>query len=46
MMMTYADDSTYIATSKSREENQTRVTEYLENIKVSLNSNKLCVNEL
>ena len=41
----YADDSTYVSASKTRDENQEKLDENLENIKIFLNSNQLCINE-
>ena len=41
----YADDSTYTTSSKSRERNQSKIIENLENMKTYLKANKPCVNE-
>ena len=43
-MNCYADDVTYVAVSKSREHNQTKVRENLDRIKTHLNANKLMIN--
>ena len=44
-MIIYADDSTYVTSARTHEENQIRLAESLEDIKVYLNTNKLCINE-
>ena len=41
----YADDSTFTTSSKTIEENQSKIHESLENMKIYLSSNKLCINE-
>ena len=45
IMTSYADDSTYVVSSRERRVNQRKQTDNLENIKIFLKSNKLCVNE-
>ena len=44
-MTCYADDSTFTVSSKARHTNQEKITEGLENMKLFLLANKLCINE-
>ena len=44
-IMYHADDSTYIASSNTRLANQGKLDENMENFKIFLNSNQLCINE-
>ena len=41
----YADDSTYVCSSRNRDENQHRIREVLERIRLFLNSNQLSANK-
>ena len=41
----YADDSTFTFASKNRKDNQTRIHDSIENMKIYLTANKLCINE-
>ena len=41
----YADDSTFLTSAPTREQNQNEILENLENMKIYLKANKLCVNE-
>ena len=41
----FADDTTYAVAAKTRAENQGLIDENLENLKVFLNTNSLCINE-
>ena len=44
ILICYADDASYVTTSKSRTENQKNIDDNLEKIKTFLNDNKLAVN--
>ena len=41
----YADDSTFVCSSSSRQENQNRITEVLEKLRLFLNTNQLTINK-
>ena len=44
-LICYADDSTFTFSSKNRNDNQIRIHECIENMKIYLTANKLCINE-
>ena len=44
-IIVYADDSTFVTSSSTRSENQEKINDNLENMKLFLLANKLCVNE-
>ena len=45
LLTSYADDATYVTTSKDRERNQKNIMRNMEKIKHFLNANELCVNK-
>ena len=44
-LVCYADDYTYVASAKTREEIQEKLDKNLENLKIFLNLNQLCINK-